>query len=192
MFVHGSASQQLFPVVWIFLRSQGVICYNRWILSEGHKYFKDWCIMNSQPTILFLTILTQWIMAILLKGCKPHNFKSQNSPKLSFTNIWSLRSTFVDCESFLESNSPDILALWEANLDDSLHSDNFSVRGYLPLIWKDSTTHMHRLALYMKEGVPFAWDLSLENSADSDGNFPTQIPDCDSHSPALLIYFFWC
>ena len=27
---------------------------------------------------------------------------------------------------------------------------------------------MHGLAVYMKEGLPFAWDLSLENSADSD------------------------
>ena len=26
---------------------------------------------------------------------------------------------------------------------------------------------MHRLAAYMKEGLPFAWDLSLENCADS-------------------------
>ena len=31
---------------------------------------------------------------------------------------------------------------------------------------KDSTTHMHRLAVYVKEGLPFARDLSLENSAD--------------------------
>ena len=29
MFMHGSASLQLFPVVLIFLRSLGVICYNR-------------------------------------------------------------------------------------------------------------------------------------------------------------------
>ena len=29
MFVHESASLQLFPEVWIFLRSLGVICYNR-------------------------------------------------------------------------------------------------------------------------------------------------------------------
>ena len=37
----------LFPVVWILLRSLGVICYDRWVLSEGHKsYFKDWCLMN--------------------------------------------------------------------------------------------------------------------------------------------------
>ena len=74
---------------------------------------------------------------------------------------------FVECESFLESNSPDILALCETNLDDSINSGNFSVTGYLPLIRKDSTTHMHRLPVYVKEGLPFAQDLSLENSADS-------------------------
>ena len=86
---------------------------------------------------------------------------------LSFTNIRGLRSNFVDCESFLESNSPDILALCETNLDDSIDSGNFSVRGYLPLIRKDSSTHMHGLAVYVKEGLRFARDLSLENSADS-------------------------
>ena len=41
------------------------------------------------------------------------------------------------------------------------------MRGYLPLIRKDSGTHMHGLAVYVKEGLPFARDLSLENSADS-------------------------
>ena len=87
--------------------------------------------------------------------------------KLSFTNIRGLRSDFVDCESFLESNSPDILALCETNLDDSIDSGNFSVTGYLPLIRKDSSTHMHGLAVYVKEGLPFGRDLSLENSADS-------------------------
>ena len=39
--------------------------------------------------------------------------------------------------------------------------------GYLPLIWKDSGTPMHGLAVYVKEGLPFAQELSLENSADS-------------------------
>ena len=38
------------------------------------------------------------------------------------------------------------------------------MRGYLSLIQKDSGTHMHGLA---EEGLPLAWDLSLENSADS-------------------------
>ena len=106
-------------------------------------------------------------MAILSKACKPYNSESQNSLKLSFTNIGGLCSNFVDCESFLESKSPDILALCETNLDDSIDSRNFSVRVYLPLIRKDSSTHMRGLAVYVKEGLPFAWDLSLENSADS-------------------------
>ena len=41
------------------------------------------------------------------------------------------------------------------------------MRGYFPLIRKDSSTHIYGLAVYVKEGLPFAWDLSLENSADS-------------------------
>ena len=106
-------------------------------------------------------------MVILSKACKPDNFESHNSLKLSFTNIPHLHSSFVDCESFLESNSPDILALCGTNLDGSIDSSNFSVRDYLLLIRKDSSTHMHGLAVYVKEGLPFARDLSLENSADS-------------------------
>ena len=104
---------------------------------------------------------------ILSKECKPDNFEPHDSLKLGFTNIRGLCSNFVKCESFLESNSPDMLALRETNLDDSIDSGNFSVRGYLPVIWKDCITHMHGLAVYVKEGFPFARDLSLENSPDS-------------------------
>ena len=42
-----------------------------------------------------------------------------------------------------------------------------SVRGYFPLIRKDSIIHIHGLAVYVKEGLPFTQALSLENSADS-------------------------
>ena len=55
-------------------------------------------------------------MAILTKGCKPDNFEPHDSVKLCFTSICGLRLNFVDCESFLESNSPDILALCETKL----------------------------------------------------------------------------
>ena len=106
-------------------------------------------------------------MVILSKACKPDNFEWHSSLKLGFANNWGLCSNFVDCESFLESNFPDILALCEINLDDSTDSGNFSVKGYLLLIRKDSSTHMRGLAVYVKEGLPFAQDLSLENSADS-------------------------
>ena len=111
---------------------------------------------------VFNLYFTRWIIPILSKGCTPDNFESHNSLKLSFTNIRGPSSNFVDCESFLESNSPDILALCEANLDDSIESGNFSVTGYLPLIQKDSITHMHGLEVYVKEGIPFARDLLWE------------------------------
>ena len=95
-------------------------------------------------------------MAIL-----PNNFL-----KLSVTNIRDLCSNFADCETFLQSNSPNILPLCETNLNTplSVDSSNFSVRGYLPLFRKDSSTHMHGLAVYVKEGLSFPRDL---NSADS-------------------------
>ena len=99
---------------------------------------------------------------MLSKGCKPDNFESHN--------CWKLRPfrpscKFVECESFLESNSPDSLVLCKTNLDDSIDSGNFSLRGYVPLILKDSILHV--LAVYLKERLPFTQDLFLKNSADS-------------------------
>ena len=78
----------------------------------------------------FNLFLNQWIIAIS-NGCKPDNFEPHNSLKLTFTNIWGLCSNSVEHESFLESNSPDILVLYETNLDESIDSSNFSARGYL-------------------------------------------------------------
>ena len=106
-------------------------------------------------------------MAILSKGCKSDHFESHNSLKLSFIDIRDLHSNFAEYESFLESNPPDIITLHETNLVNSIDSGNFSVRGYLFLIQKNSTTHMYGLVVYVKERLPFAWDLSLENSKDS-------------------------
>ena len=132
-----------------------VICYNRWVLIEGQE-------ITLMIGIVFNLFLSQWIMAIS-KGCNPGNFELRNSLNLSFTNVWGLCSNFVECESFLESNTPDTV-LCDTNLDDSFDSGNFFVRGYLPLIRKDSSTHLHGLAVYVKKGLPSAWDLSLENS----------------------------
>ena len=133
-------------------------------------------------------------MAILWKGCKPDNFESHNSLKLSFRNIWGLCSNSVECESFLESNSFDILTLCETNLDDSIDSWNLSVRAYLPLIRKDSFIHAYGLAVYVKEGPPFARDLSLENFVDSYFYFGLALLHSVSYffflyrTPSLLLY----
>ena len=52
-------------------------------------------------------------------------------------------------------------------MDDSIDFGNIFVSCYLPLMWKDFVTHMHGLAIYVTEGLPFAPDLPLEKSADS-------------------------
>ena len=65
-------------------------------------------------------------MAILSKGCKPDNIESCNSLKLGFSNVQGLHSSLS--ESFLESNSPDILALFETDLNESVDSANLSLR----------------------------------------------------------------
>ena len=49
-------------------------------------------------------------------------------------------------------------------MDDWINSGNFSVRAYLLIIRKDSFTHMRGLVFYVKEGLSFARNLSLENS----------------------------
>ena len=85
-------------------------------------------------------------MAILSKACKPDNFESHNSLRLSFTNIWGLGSNFVDYESFLESNSPDILSLCEANLDGSNDSGNWSTH-LLMFLSLETLTSMIRTGL---------------------------------------------
>ena len=46
-----------------------------------------------------------------------------------------------------------------------------SLRCYFPFIQKDSVTHILGLADYVQEGLPFARDLSLENSGDSSKYF---------------------
>ena len=132
-------------------------------------------------------------MTVLSKGCKPDNFESNNSLNLSFPNICDLHSNFVESEFFLGSNFPDIPALCETNLDDSINSGNFSMRDYLPLIQKDSVTHIHGLTVYVKEGLPFAQDLSLENSVDSYICFRLALPHSVSYffSPLLITFFIF-
>ena len=105
-------------------------------------------------------------MTMSLKGCKPDNFESDNSLKLSFTSIRGLHSNFVECESFLESNSPDTLLMWDKlawlNWFWQFFCERlscFKPKGFC-------YCHMHVLAVYVKEGLPFARDFSLENLED--------------------------
>ena len=71
-----------------------------------------------------------------------------------------------------------------------------SVTGYFPLIRKDFVTDMHSLPVYVKEGFPFAWDISLENSADPYLRFQLALLHSVSYSfflhqsPSLLCTIF--
>ena len=41
--------------------SKAAVCYDIWVLSEGHKiYFKDCCLLNSQPSPILTTSLNEW------------------------------------------------------------------------------------------------------------------------------------
>ena len=95
-------------------------------------------------------------------------------------NIQGLHSNYIECNSFLESSTPNIFILCETNSDDSIDSGNISVRGYLPLIEKDYITHMHGLVVNVNEGLPFARDLSLVNS-DSYLHFQLDLLHSDSY-----------
>ena len=77
-------------------------------------------------------------MTMLSKGSKPDNYEPHNFLKI-FADIYKyLQPSFIFCcESFLESNSPGILALCETNLIDSQLILEIWWRSYLPLIQKD-------------------------------------------------------
>ena len=166
--MQGNVSLQLFLVVWIG-------CHLLWqISSQSGSQKKLLQELVSHELTAYLSVfdlfLTKWIMSILSKGCKPDHFEPHNSLKLSFTNIRCLCSNFVECGSFLESNSLVILALCETNLDDSKLILWISLWGFIFLfegLSSYSITDMHVLAVYVKKGLPFAQDLYLENSADS-------------------------
>ena len=112
-------------------------------------------------------------MVILSKACKPDNFELHNSLKLSFMNILGLHSHFINCESFLESNSPGWPSWFWQFLCERLSSFNLK-RFY------DSYA-------CMKKGLPFAQDLSLENSADSYLCFWLAL----LHSVSYFFFLYW-
>ena len=101
--------------------------------------------------------LIQWFMTTLSKGCKLNNFEPHGSLKFSFTNIRGLCSNFVECESSLESNSPDSLAVW-----DKLGCLNwfwqFPCEGLPSFDSEGFVTHIDDVGVYVKEGLPFDWN----------------------------------
>ena len=84
MFAYGSASVQLFPVEWIFLSSLGVICYDRWVLSEGHKKLLEGLVSHNRTA--YLSIFDQ----IKYNELWPYYQKDVNLIVLNRTTLYNL------------------------------------------------------------------------------------------------------
>ena len=96
VFAHGNVFPELFLVVWIFLRFLGVICFDRWVLNEGHKnYFKDCCLMNSQSTFLFLRVVSTTFSLVCFLCLKDNTFdKRKNVFLFHFGSSHSISTPF--------------------------------------------------------------------------------------------------
>ena len=90
-----------------------------------------------------------------------------NSLKRSITNIGGLCSNFVDCEFFSWIKlSWDSFSMWDKPGWLNWFWQ-FLCESYLPLIRKNSSTHTRGPTVYVKQGLLFARELFLVNSADS-------------------------
>ena len=79
-------------------------------------------------------------------------------------NTRGLRSNFSSVESYLLQSSPDLLALCETNLSSAVSSCDLSVDGYLPLIRKDSNSHMLGLGIYIRKNSPICRETRFEST----------------------------
>ena len=99
-------------------------------------------------------------MAILSKLCKPYNFESYNSLKFSFTSIRDFVLISLDVNLSLSQTLLIFLLYmrhtWntQSTLAIYLWVDVFP---YCQLFY--SITQMHGLAVYVKDGLSFEWDL---------------------------------
>ena len=122
-------------------------------------------------------------MAIFLKGCKQYyNFGSRNSLMLSFTNIWDLlcwlwifpwiKLSWNSCSMWEKTGS-----FWQYHCEELF---SFNLKGFYDsyVVWS------RRL---FEERIPFARDLSLENSADSCLCFWLGL----LHSVSYFFFLYW-
>ena len=84
---------------------------------------------------------------IIKRGCKPDNFESRSSLKVSFTNICGLCSNFVECESFLIKLSLLSGSVWDKP-------------GWLNSFWQCLS---ERLSSFNSKGIYYshAWSHNL-------------------------------
>ena len=72
--------------------------------------------------------------------------------KFSFSNVRGLRSNYDEVSRFLQTKSPDLLALSETKLDSSVQSSEFTPDGYT--FHRLDKSSSHGLALFAKSTLP--------------------------------------
>ena len=157
-------------------RSLGIVCYYRWIFSDGHEnYFKDWCLMNSQLVFLISTSFQFSEIVILSKGRKPDKFESQlKFEKQKVETLWNLALPVFE-----------VYVQISLDVNFSLNQTLFTFLLYVRQTWMTQLVLaiflwgviflqseripflIHGLAVYEKKRFLFTRDLSLENSLDS-------------------------
>ena len=116
-------------------------------------------------------ILPFWLSPLFNSMKWQYYQKDVNQINLNHTTLWNLvlqysRSSFNFCGMWIFpwiNHSRHSCSMWDKH-DDLIDSENFSVKGYLPLIQKDSVIHMYGLQFMWRKGSLLH---EIENYADS-------------------------
>ena len=113
--------------------------------------------MKSEPTFFILSYfwLNEWW---------PYYQKDVNQVTLNHTTLFNLAVQILSNVNLFLNQTPNIL-LWD-KLGWLKWFWQFLIKGLSSFDPKGLLINKHGLAVYVKERIPFARDLSLENSAD--------------------------
>ena len=104
--------------------------------------------------------------------------------KVSFTNIRGLRTNYDQVSHFLQSKSPDLLAVSETRLDSGVSSSDFTPSGYT--FHRLDKAPCHGLALFAKTSLPLR---RLKDSEDSRHEYLAFIAPLPSTT--YLLFFLY-
>ena len=90
----------------------------------------------------------------------PPHVRGSNKPLNISSNIRGFRSNFTSVQSFVHTNSPDLLALSESRLGSDTSSDSFKLPGYI--FHRLDHPPSHGLGVYIKDTLPIARERALE------------------------------
>ena len=150
-------------------------------------FFQRFLSLYSSYCIILLTeSSTQLIMKMHKKRIRCQAAKQKRKPRLSFSfsNVRGLRSNYADICHFLQTRSPDLLALSETRLDASIPSGEFTPDGYT--MHRLDNAPCHGLALYAKPHLPL---FRLGDFEDHQFEFLVFLAPLESRT--LVLFFLY-